>query len=60
MTKDNNQTIEKKLDTVIRLLQHLLVLELSKKGVSREVIGKHIHVAKAAVVKMLQGVKKEK
>ena len=60
MDKDKNQIIEKKLDTVIELLQHLLALKLSKNGVTQEAIGKRVHVAKATVVKMLKGVKKEK
>ena len=60
MAKDDKQTIEKKLDTVIKLLQHLLALELAKSNVTQEVIGKHIHVAKATVVEMLKGVKREK
>ena len=60
MVKDKNQIIEKKLDTVIELLQHLLALKLSKNGVTQEAIGKRVHVAKATVVKMLKGVKKEK
>jgi predicted transcriptional regulator len=60
MAKDTNQTIEKKLDAVIELLQHLLALELSKNGVTQEVIGKRLHVAKATVVEMLKGIKKEK
>lgn len=60
MANDKNQIIEKKLDTVIDLLQHLLALELSKNGVTQEAIGKHVHVAKATVVKMLKGVKKDK
>ena len=60
MAKDRNHIIEKKLDTVIELLQHLLALELSKSGVTQGAIGKHVHVAKATVVKMLKGVKKDK
>jgi len=60
MAKDTNQTNEKKLDTVIELLQHLLALELTRSGVTQEVIGKRLHVAKATVVEMLKGVKKEK
>lgn len=59
MTKDDKQIIEKKLDAVIKLLQHLLALELAKSDVTQEVIGKHLHVAKATVVEMLKGVKKE-
>jgi predicted transcriptional regulator len=60
--KNGNNTgsaVEQKLDTIIDLLQHLLVLELANRGVSQEKIGKHIHVAKAAVVEMMDGIKKE-
>lgn len=60
MAKDKNHIIEKKIDTVIELLQHLLALELSKSGVTQEAIGKRVHLAKATVVKMLKGVKKDK
>ncbi|KKR53887.1 MAG: hypothetical protein UT90_C0004G0072 [Parcubacteria group bacterium GW2011_GWA1_40_21] len=59
MEKNTNQTVEKKLDAVIGLLQHLVALELSKSGVTQEVIGKRLHVAKATVVEMLKGIKKE-
>jgi len=59
MKKNTNQTVEKKLDAVIGLLQHLVALELSKSGVTQEVIGKRLHVAKATVVEMLKGIKKE-
>jgi predicted transcriptional regulator len=59
MAQDNNQTIARKLDVVIELLQRLLALELARSGATQETIGKHLHVAKATVVKMLQGVKKE-
>lgn len=60
MANGHNQRIEKKLDAVMELLQHLLALELSKSGVTQEVIGKRLHVAKATVVEMLKGLKKEK
>ena len=59
MTKDHDQIIEQKLETVIELLRHLLALELSKSGVTQTDIGKHLHVAKSAVVRMLRGVNKE-
>lgn len=49
--------LEQKLDTVIALLQHLVAVELSRGGVTQAQIGKHLHVAKATVGKMLQGVK---
>ena len=58
--ENHNAGIEKKLDVVIELLQNLLALELSKGGVTQDVISKRLHVAKATVVEMLKGVKKEK
>lgn len=60
MAKNSNQTIEGKLDVIIELLQNLLALELSKRSVTQADIGKRLHVAKATVVEMLKGVKKEK
>jgi Mn-dependent DtxR family transcriptional regulator len=59
MAQDNKKMIEKKLDTLIDLLQQLLALELSRSGVTQKAIGKRLHVAKATVVEMLKGVKKE-
>ena len=59
MTKDKDQNIERKLDIVIELLQHLLALELAKGGVKQQLIAKRLHVATATVGKMLQGVKKK-
>jgi Mn-dependent DtxR family transcriptional regulator len=59
MAQDNKKVIEKKLDTLIELQQQLLALELSRSGVTQKVIGKRLHVAKATVVEMLKGVKKE-
>lgn len=58
MSKVQNP-VEQKLDRVIELLQHLVALELSRRGATQETIGKSIHVAKASVVKMLTGVKKD-
>ncbi|KKT96557.1 MAG: hypothetical protein UW97_C0008G0014 [Parcubacteria group bacterium GW2011_GWA2_45_15] len=58
--ENNNIGIEKRLNVVIELLQNLLALELSKGGVTQDVISKRLHVAKATVVEMLKGVKKEK
>jgi hypothetical protein len=54
MSKGRDEVIEKKLDTIIRVLQHLLALELAKSGVTTQAIGKHIHVATATIVKMLK------
>jgi len=58
MARDKNSTGEQKLDNIIGLLQYLLALELARSGLAKEAIGKHLHVAKATVVKMLHGVKK--
>ena len=58
MARKENSTAEQKLDTILGLLQHLLALELARSGLTQEAIGKHLHMAKATVVKMLHGVKK--
>ena len=60
MAHNTNQIVENKMDVVIELLQNLLALELSKSGVTQDVIGKRLHVAKATVGEMLKGIKKEK
>lgn len=52
------QDIDEKLDTIIKLLKHVLAVQLCKNGISQKVIGKHLHVAKSEVVRMLKGVKK--
>ncbi len=57
MTSEH-KSIDKKLDTNIELLQQIVVLDLSRRGASHEVIGKRIHVAKSKVGQMLAGVKK--
>ena len=59
MTKNEKSPIEQKLDTIVDLLQHLLALELARSGLTQESIGKHLHIAKATVVKMLRGLKKD-
>ena len=59
MTENINKNIEKKLDTVIGLLQYLLALEFYKSGLTKEAISKRLRVANATVVKMLKGVNKE-
>lgn len=56
---DRDDQILKKLDTIIELLRHLVALEFSSRGVSRDVIGKRLHVAKATIVDMLRGIKTE-
>ena len=61
MAKNNpKDDINQKLDTIIKLLQHELAIQLYRNGVTQEDIRKHLHVAKAVVVKMVKGVKKEK
>jgi hypothetical protein len=56
-TTNENALIEQKLDTMIDLLQHLLVLELARGGTSKQAIAKHLRLAKATVVSMTKGVK---
>ncbi len=48
-----------KLDLIIEMLRQSLAIELYKSGASKDVIGKHLHIAKASVVKMLKGVGRE-
>lgn len=55
-----NQALEQKLDSLIELTQNLLALELARSGVTTADIGKRLHVAKAKVVTMLRGVKRDK
>ena len=40
MKDENKDIIAEKLDKVIELLQHLVVLELSRRGATQEAIGK--------------------
>jgi DNA-binding MarR family transcriptional regulator len=58
MKKAREANIENKLDAVISLLQYLVALELSQRGVPQSTIGKHLHVAKSTVVDMRRGVEK--
>jgi hypothetical protein len=48
---------DEKLDTIVRLLQHLLALQLAEKGVKQSEISKHLRVANATVGKLLKGAK---
>jgi hypothetical protein len=57
--KASDEMLSEKLDTVIVLLKHLLVLELSKGGVTHAEIGKHAKIATATVGKLLRGYKRE-
>jgi hypothetical protein len=56
--RDENDTAIK-LDLIIELLRQSLAIELYKSGASKDVIGRHLHVAKASVVKMMKGVNRE-
>jgi predicted transcriptional regulator len=56
---DKEELLQKKLDTIIDLLRQLVALEFSRRGASKEVIGKRLHIAKSTVVKMLKGIKTE-
>lgn len=55
MRRATNTRQEEKLDTVIRLLKHLLALQLAQKGVKQQAIAKHLRVATATVNNMLKG-----
>lgn len=59
MTKEQDNAIEEKLDTMIELLQQLVALELLRRGGTRQAIAKNLKLAKATVVKMLFPIKKE-
>jgi len=59
MASGSRQTIERKIDVLVELLQNLLAIELSNNGVTQEQIGKRLHIAKSRVVEMLKGVKRE-
>jgi predicted transcriptional regulator len=55
----DNVGVGEKLDEVIALPQRPVALELSRRGVSQEAIGKNLHIAKATVNQMLAGMKKD-
>jgi hypothetical protein len=57
--KSDKDEVVQRLDVIVQLLQQSLAIELYKGGASMEVIGKHLHIAKASVVKMLKGVNRE-
>lgn len=50
--------IQEKLDVIILLLQHLLAADLYRNNIPKDIIGKKLCIAKATVVKMLDGIKK--
>lgn len=58
-SKNSENVLERKLDTTIGLLQHLLAIELAREGVPKQAIAKHLHVATATVVGMLKGAKRD-
>lgn len=51
------ERLEQKLDTIIDLLKHIVVLQLADKKVSHQAIGKQVHLAKATIGQMLKGIK---
>jgi len=55
MPKHNND-VNTKLDEVISLLQHLVILELSRDGLSQGEIAKRLGIAKLLVNKVLKGI----
>jgi predicted transcriptional regulator len=60
MSDNNDTAIVKKLDAITTLLQQLVAIQLAREGVNKAEIGKHLHLAKSTVVKMLKGVGKDK
>lgn len=56
----NETKVEKQMDTVIFLLQHLLCLELTDRGLTQAEIGKHLHIQKSKVVDMQKGLEQVK
>jgi hypothetical protein len=56
---DKEELLQRKLDTIIDLLRQLVALEFSRRGASKEVIRKRLHIAKSTVVEMLRGIKTE-
>jgi hypothetical protein len=58
MARKPNATVEQRLDEAVGLLRHLLAIELAREGVTQQAIAKHIRVAKATVVNMPKGVKR--
>jgi len=57
--KKADDVIEKKLDTIVDLLKHLVALELARSGVRQTVIAKQVKMATAKVGKLLVGVKRD-
>jgi hypothetical protein len=52
-----NAALERKLDVVIGLIQHLVALEMARGGTTQQVIASHLRVSKTNVVAMLKGVR---
>jgi hypothetical protein len=58
MPEQQDKQLDKKLDKIIYLLQHLLALELTKTNLNWSGIGKHIVAEKKKVNAMLKGIGK--
>ena len=57
MAKAPRPVVEQKLDEIIRLLKHLLAVELARTGMPKDAIGRNLKVAQADVVALLKGAK---
>jgi len=60
MPKDKEVAVEAKLDTVIRLLEDLFILEASKANIGRESIRSVLGVGTTRISKVASGLKKAK
>lgn len=52
--------IQQSLDSILKLLQHSIAIQLYYAGVSQDEIAKNLRLAKLTVNKMVKGIKKEK
>lgn len=52
-----SEKVEKKLEQIEMLLQQSVALQMYVNGCPKDEIGRHLHVAKSSVIKMLKGVK---
>lgn len=56
---NSTDRLEEKLDTIIQLLKHVIVLQLAERKVPQQTIGKQVRLATATVSQMLKGVKND-
>lgn len=55
-----DKELNKKIDNIEKILQHLLAIELFRHDVPQADIGKHLGIATGSVNKLLKGLKKQK